>query len=77
MLAVTDHGAVASGEHVGVLGGEVLERGGRLVEVSGSLADELHAALADGRPSQVKGLPVSLRDGTRAGGGPWTGKTRR
>jgi hypothetical protein len=55
----------------------VLERGGRLVEVSGSLADELHAALADGRPSQVKGLPVSLRDGTRAGGGPWTGKTRR
>ncbi|MBN9103221.1 MAG: hypothetical protein J0I49_34765 [Pseudonocardia sp.] len=48
MLAITDRGAVASGEHVGTLGGELLEREGRPLEVAGPLADELHANLAAG-----------------------------
>jgi hypothetical protein len=48
MLAITDRGAVASGEHVGTLGGELLERDGRLLEVAGPLAHELHADLAAG-----------------------------
>lgn len=69
MLVITDCGGGASGEHVGALAGELIERDGRLVEVSGALVDELHATLAAGDEAlhDVDAGPVCpmwLRDAT-------------
>lgn len=69
MLIVTDRGAVASGEHIGAIAGELLEHDGHIVEVAGPLGNELRAAVqagGDGLRDVEHGGPAcvpTLRDG--------------